>query len=289
MRGINSESIDLIATDPPFNSKRIYNAPLGSKASKQRFDDRWKWDDVTDDWYDVLSSKYPAIKEIIEAAVVIEGGTVDKDTGAIDTGPAENSVAAFLAWMAPRLIEMRRILKPTGSIYLHCDPSANSYLKLLMDAIFGRNQFRNEIIWHYQAGTKPRTAFGRKHDTILGYSVGRKWIHNRQGQPVRNPERYTEIDDDGRKFLWGGNWDKALKRGSKKYYLDEGRACDDVWTWIDEPELSSLNSQSRGNYTENYPNHKSRIKNNGYTNHYSGPDHKKYKYKKDITHPNQTP
>ena len=180
MRGINSNSIDLIATDPPFNSLRLWNAPGGSKAANQQFDDRWTWDDITDDWYDVLSTNQ-VIRELIEAAVVIEGGSFDRDTGAIDTGKRKHSVAAFLVWMAPRLIEMHRILKPTGQIYLHCDYKANSYLRLLMDAIFGRKNFRNEIVWCYGAGNNPEKDFRRKHDTIFRYvknTKKRSWTFN---------------------------------------------------------------------------------------------------------------
>ena len=174
MRGIESESIDLIATDPPFNSKRSFNAPLGSKAARQKFDDRWRWDEVTDEWHDVIAADHPAIKELIEAAVAIEGGKVDGKTGAINIGRIENSIAAYVAWMAPRVIEMRRILKPTGSTYLHCDPAANSYLRLLLDAVFGREHFQNEIVWQRRYGTSSQVhsanKFGVSNDNILFYS-----------------------------------------------------------------------------------------------------------------------
>ena len=178
MRGIESESIDLIATDPPFNSKRSFNAPLGSRAAKQKFEDRWRWDEVTDEWHDVIAADHPAIKELIEAAVVIEGGSIDRKTGAIDTGRVENSIAAYIAWMAPRLVEMKRILRPTGSLYLHCDPAANSYLRLLLDAVFGRENFRNEIVWQRRYGTSSQvhaaTKFGVSNDNILFYAKSAK-------------------------------------------------------------------------------------------------------------------
>ena len=171
MRGMNSGSVDLIATDPPFNTKRQFNAPLGSRAAKARFDDRWTWDEVAGEWSDLLGSETPAIRELIEAVAVIEGGSVDRRTGRIDTGRVKNSMAAFLCWMAPRLIEMKRVLKPTGSIYLHCDDSANSYLRLLMDAVFGRKAFRNEIVWCYTGPGNVKRHFKRKHDTILFYAM----------------------------------------------------------------------------------------------------------------------
>ena len=95
MRGLESESVDLIATDPPYNAKRIFNAPLGSSAAKARFDDRWTWDEVAGEWSDVLGAEIPAIRELIEAIAAIEGGTVSHDTGAIDTGRVKNSLAAL--------------------------------------------------------------------------------------------------------------------------------------------------------------------------------------------------
>ncbi len=215
MRGINSNSIDLIATDPPFNSKRIYNALEHSKASDQKFDDRWKWDDVTDEWQDLIAVKHPAIKELIEAAVVIEGGTVAEKTGKINTG-IENSIAAFLVWMAPRLIEMQRILKPTGSIYLHCDSSANSYLRLLMDAIFGRRNFRNDIVWCYKENDTATKHFPRKHDTLLFYSKSDKYVfHVQRGEITEaQKKRYNHIIDGERYANMKGKMRK-LKGGAK--------------------------------------------------------------------------
>ena len=103
LRGIESETIDLIATDPPYNAKRSFNAPLGTDTANAKFDDRWKWDEVADEWMALLGGDNAAIREIIEAAAVIEGGTVNWQTGEIDTGRTKNSIAAFLCWMAPRL------------------------------------------------------------------------------------------------------------------------------------------------------------------------------------------
>ena len=210
LRGINSECIDLIATDPPFNKKRPFNAPLGSKAAGQEFDDRWKWDEVTGEWHDLIATDYPAIKEIIEAAIVIEGGRVD-EYGKTDTGKVRNSVAAFLVWMAPRLIEMRRILKATGTIYLHCDPEAGHYLKLLMDAIFGKQNFRNEIVWQRTITRKGNLKKGlaKDADTILRYSKTNKFIWNSEAVTIpydldnldeKTKKKYSNIDSSGRLY-----------------------------------------------------------------------------------------
>ena len=175
MRGMDSGSVDLIATDPPFNSKRSFNAPLGSRAAKQKFDDRWRWDEVTDEWHDLIAAGHPAIKEVIEAAIVIEGGTVS--ARGVQTG-VKDSIAAFLAWMAPRVVEMRRVLKDTGSMYLHCDPAANSYLRLLLDAVFGRGNFRNEIVWKRTSGHSSAKRYGPVHDVLLFYSVSKSYKWN---------------------------------------------------------------------------------------------------------------
>ena len=173
LRGLNTGCIDLIAVDPPFNSKKMYNAAAGSLSAGQKFDDRWRWDDVAHEWYDLLAVENAGVREVIEAAAVIEGGTAGAD--GIGTGRIRNSMAAYLCWMAPRVIEMRRVLKPSGSIFLHCDDSADSYLRLLMDAVFGRGSFQNAVVWQRSARSDGRR-FGRTHDTILFYAgPGATW------------------------------------------------------------------------------------------------------------------
>ena len=143
---------------------------------------------------------------------------------------------SYLIYMCPRFMEMKRLLRDTGSIYLHCDPTASHYLKLIMDSIFGCKNFRNEIVWHYQAGTKGKTRFGCKHDVILYYAASEKATHNRVAKPVANPKRYKHVDEDGRFYDVNGQ--------GKRYYLDDGATCDDVWTWVQEKQFQQLNSQS---------------------------------------------
>ena len=104
-----------------------------------------------------------------------QGGDVEKGLAAFQTLLRHSTMLAYLSMMAPRLVELRRVLKPTGSIYLHCDPTASHYLKLLMDAVFGAANFRNEIIWHYTGGGRSKSYFWRKHDTILD-SVGDDFV-----------------------------------------------------------------------------------------------------------------
>ena len=191
LRGMDSESVDCIATDPPFNAKRVFNAPLGSRSAAQCFDDRWRWDEVTDEWQDLIATDHPAIKEIIEAAAVIEGGSIDHRTGKIATG-AKNSIAAYLAYMAPRIVEMHRVLKSTGVLFLQCDGEANAYLRLLLDAVFGRSLFINEITRRRAtAKSFPTRRLPANNDTVFAYGRSRKWKWN------PSHERYdlTNLDE----------------------------------------------------------------------------------------------
>ncbi|MDR2906167.1 MAG: HNH endonuclease [Helicobacteraceae bacterium] len=155
MKGLNSQSVDLIYLDPPFNSKRTYSAPIGSKAAGASFKDMWSWRDVDEHYLGALAIHYPTLARYIAGA------------GAIHS----KAMMAYLTYMAQRIIEMRRVLKDTGSLYLHCDPTASHYLKLLLDEIFGKNNFRNEIIWHYKTTLKASARhLGRDHDVILCYA-----------------------------------------------------------------------------------------------------------------------
>ena len=131
---IPSESVDLIYLDPPFNSKRLYNAFIGG-AQWIAFDDTWRWHEAVDDFHNVASQ--PRLAGMIEGLRMMLG---------------EGPQLAYLSYMANRLVECHRVLKPTGSIYLHCDPTMSHYLKTVMDGIFERKNFRNEIVWAYAGG-----------------------------------------------------------------------------------------------------------------------------------------
>ena len=166
MRGMNSESADLIYLDPPFNSNRLYSAPVGSKAAGAAFKDSWTLSDLDVAWMGLIADEHPAMYKVLDAAGTTHG----------------KGMQSYLCMMGVRLIEMRRLLKPSGSIYLHCDPTANSYLKLLMDAVFGARQFRTEIIWKRttaHSDTKQgRRQHGRIHDTVLFYTKTDDWCWN---------------------------------------------------------------------------------------------------------------
>ncbi|MFQ6008242.1 MAG: DNA methyltransferase, partial [Candidatus Zixiibacteriota bacterium] len=155
---IPANSVDLIYLDPPFNSKADYNIlfkePTGkpSEAQITAFEDTWHWTEETE----------ATLKEIVEMAPanVIEMMTAFRQFVGL------NDVMAYLTMMCVRLIELRRVLKESGSIYLHCDPTASHYLKILMDTVFGKKNFRNEIVWCYTSGGVSKRYFGKKHDIL---------------------------------------------------------------------------------------------------------------------------
>ncbi len=159
---IPDESIDLIYLDPPFNSNRSYNVLFReetgavSTAQIEAFEDTWNWSEATAAAYDeVLRGPDQGVARMLKAMV---------------DGLGHNEVTAYLSMMAIRLLELRRVLNASGSIYLHCDPTASHYLKILMDAIFGVSCFRNEIVWSYRRWPSPAKRFQRMHDVLLFYS-----------------------------------------------------------------------------------------------------------------------
>jgi site-specific DNA-methyltransferase (adenine-specific) len=158
---VDSETVDLIYLDPPFNCAKNYNVLFAEEdgtndaAQELVFGDTWSWN----------RESANLLEEIIRA-----GGRVANVLEAFRTFLGNSTMLAYLTMMAPRLVELRRVLKPTGSIYLHCDPTASHYLKLLMDAVFSPACFRNEIIWSYRRWPSPAKHFQRMHDVILFYS-----------------------------------------------------------------------------------------------------------------------
>ncbi len=152
--GINSECVDLIYLDPPFNKNKKFTAPIGSSAEGAGFRDIFREEDVKDEWLVTIREDQPELYHYLN--------------GIRGVGNSYNF--AYLAYMAIRLLECHRVLKPTGSIYLHCDPTMSHYLKGLMDCVFGEKKFRNEIIWERTTGRKAGLQFGRAHDVILFYA-----------------------------------------------------------------------------------------------------------------------
>jgi DNA modification methylase len=159
-RHVKDESVDLVYLDPPFNSNATYNLLFeehGEKAAAQvqAFTDTWEWN----------TDARQAYEEIVEA-----GGKVADTMVAFRAMLGASDLLAYLSMMAPRLVELRRVMKPSASLYLHCDPTASHYLKILLDAIFGPANFRNEIIWWYRKWSRGEHQFLRNHDVLLFYS-----------------------------------------------------------------------------------------------------------------------
>ena len=175
MRGMNDSCVDLIYLDPPFNSNRTYEAPIGSKAAGAAFKDAWTLSDIDVHEHGEFADRNPAAYSVIGAARQAHG----------------KGMQSYLIMMAVRLLEMHRVLKPTGSIYLHCDPTASHYLKMLMDGIFGRANFRSEIVWRRSnAHNKLSRQFGPIHDGLLFYSKDKQCVFH----PGRTPYTSSYVE-----------------------------------------------------------------------------------------------
>ena len=191
LQGINSECVDLIATDPPFNKRRN----MAGRAGK--YPDLRYWADGHDhsvgcpadcslravqrEWLDEISARGEIAGRQKDAAGRRDAARYRGLAAVIETTRLthDDGIAAFLCFLAARLLECHRILKPTGSIYLHCDHSANGYIRMAMDAIFGKDNFRNEIVWRYTGPGSPQMRqFSRKHDTIYWYAKDSEWSFN---------------------------------------------------------------------------------------------------------------
>jgi len=223
-RYVGDASVDLVYLDPPFNSNASYNVLFkehdGAEAASQiqAFEDTWRWDE----------NAARAYQETVEA-----GGKLSQALQAFRNLVGESDMLAYLSMMAPRLQELRRVLKPTGSIYLHCDPTASHYLKLLMDAVFGAEHFTNEVVWQRtNAKGLAFTRLARNHDIILSYSKSDEWTWNAQytlHDPgyVRKFYRYTE-PDTGRRYRLADLTNPNKNRPNLTYeFLGVTR----VWRW----------------------------------------------------------
>ena len=196
LRGINSDCVDLVYLDPPFNSNKQYGNPI-----RGAFRDEWTMDDAKDEWVESIEESHASLNLLIRAAGKIHG----------------EAMQGYLTFMAVRLIEMRRVLKPAGSIYLHCDPTASHYLKGVMDSVFGPGNFRNEIVWAYAGGGVPRNDFPRKHDVILRYSKGKDATFNVEYRP------YGAHNTNGRRATDNGGTRSVA-------YNPKGTPINDWWT-----------------------------------------------------------
>ena len=163
LQGIDSNTIDLIYLDPPFNKNKKFTAPIGSSAEGASFKDWFREEDLKDEWVQTIKEDYDGLHKFL---------TNIKELSNITQTPKNKHYLynyCYLCYMAIRLLEMKRILKDTGSLYLHCDPTMSHYLKILMDIIFGEKNFRNEIVWWYSGPSNTKRYFPKKHDIVFFY------------------------------------------------------------------------------------------------------------------------
>jgi len=225
------ECVDLIYLDPPFNSKRDYNilfkenSGVESEAQIKAFTDTWHWTQKAEDTYHDIVVKGPL--------------KVGQLIGALHDAIGHNDVMAYLVMMTARLIELHRVLKPTGSLYLHCDPTASHYLKLVLDQIFGPANFLREIVWAYGTPSGGRVAGAKPvkgHDTILAYAkYYGQHTYNKLYLPYSDKyisERFTYVDGAGRTY-------RTRRREGimTRQYLDESKGMPLSDTWTDIKQL----------------------------------------------------
>lgn len=261
LQSLNDECIDLVCIDPPFAKNETFGrknakapdplkppllnaekttelallrrwsirnerdaAKAGIDWPETRYRDIWSWQDVHEEWLKDIEDSYPAVHKHIEATQEIHG----------------EGTAAYLCYMAVRLFEIRRVLKDTGSLYLHCDHTANAYLRQLLDAVFGKQNIIDEIVWHYGTASGGRSS-GRKpvncHDTIFAYAKDYgQHIYNRQFTPYSDKyvsERFLHTDENGRRY-------RTRKRANgvvARQYLDESPGVPLSTVWNDIKQL----------------------------------------------------
>ena len=232
LRGMNSECVDLIYLDPPFNSNRNYEAPVGSKAAGAAFKDAWTLSDLDVAWMGLIADEQPAIANLLHTSKFTHG----------------KGMQSYLTMMAVRLMEMRRVLKPTGSIYLHCDPTASHYLKLLMDAVFGAGQFQNHIVWRRTTAHSDSTRYGSNADHLLFYAKGDQWTWNPQfqGYDEKYKARFQRKDPDGR--AWS-DYDLTAKGLSGGGYEYEYKGATSLWR-VPLETMQRLDAEGRLHFTD---------------------------------------
>jgi site-specific DNA-methyltransferase (adenine-specific) len=205
---LGDESIDLVYLDPPFNSDRSYNVLFHerdlepSHAQIRAFEDTWHWDQKTQSTFeDITGPQAPKLGIPDSISILIESLS--------RALPKRNDLLAYLVMMVPRLVELRRVLKNTGSLYLHCDPTASHYLKVILDAIFGPTNFRNEIVWRRAGAHSPKKGYGPVHDCLLFYSKDPDlYFFNHVKRPYMKghvSSRYSRDPSGDLKFTSGGN------------------------------------------------------------------------------------
>ena len=213
LQGINSESVDLIYLDPPFNKNKTFTAPIGSSAEGASFKDYFREEDVKDEWVETIKEDHIDLYNFLNGVK------------SISSSKHYLYNYCYLCYMVIRLIEMRRILKGTGSVYFHCDPTMSHYIKIMMDTIFGEDNFRNEIIWYYSNASRGKRVLAKSHDLILWYSKSNSYQFISANILVPFKSQMTD---------W--RYERGGQKGKKKPI---GKIPDDVFT------LPSLNTMAK--------------------------------------------
>ncbi len=235
LRQMPDDFVDLIYIDPPFNSKRNYNIVFdGAVAEEKAFTDTWSWEGVRKE-YELIEKEPQRYSKIID---FLDG--MKKLLG------KDDSLFCYLTMMATRLVELHRVLKNTGSFYLHCDPTASHYLKILMDNIFEQKNFRNEIVWCYQGTGEPKKMFKRKHDVVFFYSKAENYFFSEENSVEKisdfSKSKYTKKDKNG--------FYKEIKHKNGKVfkqYQKEFMRMRDVW---DIPIINAMAKERLGYPTQ---------------------------------------
>ncbi len=239
-RYVKDESVDLIYLDPPFNSNRSYNVLFKEQSSRSAdaqitaFDDSWHWGETAEEALrEIETTARPAVVSMMQSIVAFVG---------------RNDVTAYLVMMTLRLIELHRVLKPTGSIYLHCDPTASHYLKVVMDVIFGPENFKNEIVWRRTSAHSDPGRYGANIDIILFYAANGNWTWNQQYRPHDKEylARFKYQDTDGRLWTDDNLTAKGLSGGGYDY---EYKGCRSLWRCPPET-MQRLDAEGRLYFTK---------------------------------------
>ena len=191
--------MDLVYLDPPFNSNASYNVLFREKSGEespaqiQAFTDTWGWTQEAEYAFEHDIIGNPAVPSAVKDMITAFRQFIGR-----------NDMMAYLVMMAPRLVELRRVLKPTGSIYLHCDPTASHYIKILMDTIFGQRNFKNEVVWPRTNAHHDAKRYGRIHDVIFYYTKSSRYVWNQIYTPYTSDQieaNYSNIEEEsGRRF-----------------------------------------------------------------------------------------
>ena len=209
LKGIDSETVDMIYLDPPFNSKKAWSAPIGSMAEGAEFKDTWNLSDIEEEWVETIHDEYPELHQFLKGMKMW----------------SRISDVGYIAYMAVRIIECRRVLKSTGTLWYHCDHVMNDYVKIMLDIIFGRDHDINNIVWCYTGGGISKDYFGKKHDNLFWYRKGKSHTFNLDD--VRIPYKESaqfRVDEEGRAY--------SMKNGKKYYKNVNGKIPQDWWSDI---------------------------------------------------------